>query len=490
VPQERRLRPSREDRRLARLRAANLALRELALLDELTGLANRRAFLARLDEEFARAREQGASFSLLLLDLDGLKDINDTFSHQTGDAALRHFARRLADGVRWGDLVARIGGDEFAVIAVHRDPSESAGFAARLAGLAAPAEFCDPFTGRAIALSATTGIATYDPSCPSARTLFAQADIRLGAAKQSGHGGPASPSPGAYVPRGRRTVAAELRALLAMAREVVAAADPREMLDRAAVGAARLMEAGFAAAGLVVGDGRVAYDGYVWDGARHPWQAVCGPEDGITGRVLRTHRAVVVNAGDPDAPVPEHPALRTALAVPVRDSALIGVLLLAERQGDRPFSADDADTAQAFADLAALAVERARAHAESETTRAYLHSLMEQASDAILVVDPRTHRVIDANRAAERLTGYDRAELQRMTSADLRAPRSRGGPSLGELAMARGESVKAVRWYQHKDGAVIPVEGSAAPVNTPLGPAVIVILRPLSDAPAHGDKAD
>lgn len=79
--------------------------------DELTGLANRRAFLERLGDEIARSRRHGAAFSLVLLDLDGLKDLNDTFGHQAGDGALRAFGRALADAVRAEDLVARIGGD-------------------------------------------------------------------------------------------------------------------------------------------------------------------------------------------------------------------------------------------------------------------------------------------------------------------------------------------------------------------------------------------
>ena len=111
-------------------------LRRLALRDELTGLANRRAFLERLEAEIARAVHTGIPFSLILLDLDGLKDLNDTFGHHAGDAALRAFGRALRRAVRAGDLVARIGGDEFAVIGVHAVPAEATLFAARVRAVA------------------------------------------------------------------------------------------------------------------------------------------------------------------------------------------------------------------------------------------------------------------------------------------------------------------------------------------------------------------
>ncbi len=91
-------------------------LREQALTDALTGLPNRRHFHERLQAEVARAVREGARVSLLLLDVDDFKSINDRYGHPAGDAALRGFAALLRDEVRVSDVACRIGGEEFAVL--------------------------------------------------------------------------------------------------------------------------------------------------------------------------------------------------------------------------------------------------------------------------------------------------------------------------------------------------------------------------------------
>jgi diguanylate cyclase (GGDEF)-like protein len=104
----------------ARLHSATLeslaAARVMAATDALTGLANHRAYQERLAEEYAKARDTGASLALVILDIDHFKRINDTHGHVVGDGVLAEFARRLAANARSDDLVARIGGEEFAWI--------------------------------------------------------------------------------------------------------------------------------------------------------------------------------------------------------------------------------------------------------------------------------------------------------------------------------------------------------------------------------------
>jgi diguanylate cyclase (GGDEF)-like protein/PAS domain S-box-containing protein len=92
-------------------------LREMALCDGLTGLANRRGFMETLDKAVCRAQRAGQPMALLFLDLDRFKEINDRFGHHAGDVALQAFARRLELCVRKGDTIARLGGDEFTVLA-------------------------------------------------------------------------------------------------------------------------------------------------------------------------------------------------------------------------------------------------------------------------------------------------------------------------------------------------------------------------------------
>src|SRR5690606_24729117 len=91
-------------------------IERLALEDPLTGLPNRRAFQRVLRRALARALRQGARMALVLIDVDGLKPVNDSFGHDRGDLLLRSIAERLSRVVRGADLVCRIGGDEFGVV--------------------------------------------------------------------------------------------------------------------------------------------------------------------------------------------------------------------------------------------------------------------------------------------------------------------------------------------------------------------------------------
>jgi len=125
-PEERRLAAFAE---LAAIAVANAETRNeldrLADTDPLTGLANRRALTARLNGEVERARRHGHALSLAILDLDDFKMINDTLGHQTGDAVLAEVGRRLTATCRAGELVARMGGEEFAWILPVSDARSS-----------------------------------------------------------------------------------------------------------------------------------------------------------------------------------------------------------------------------------------------------------------------------------------------------------------------------------------------------------------------------
>ncbi len=98
------------------LRQAARRLREMALTDALTGLANRPAFFGALDRAIARQRRRGQSFGLVCVDLDGFKSVNDRHGHGAGDTVLHAAARSLLSCTRREDVVARIGGDEFAAL--------------------------------------------------------------------------------------------------------------------------------------------------------------------------------------------------------------------------------------------------------------------------------------------------------------------------------------------------------------------------------------
>ncbi|TCZ64845.1 GGDEF domain-containing protein [Roseicella aquatilis] len=106
------------------LRRALLQVREMAMTDALTGIANRPAFLSALESAVARHRRHGGGFGMLYLDLDGFKRTNDLHGHAAGDAVLRAVADVLARGVRREEKAARIGGDEFAVLLVCEEASD------------------------------------------------------------------------------------------------------------------------------------------------------------------------------------------------------------------------------------------------------------------------------------------------------------------------------------------------------------------------------
>jgi len=103
-------------RQLAEKQSHALILRELAMIDSLTGLYNRRFAEQRLASEVARSARKGHPLTIVLLDLNGFKYINDTYGHAAGDSALQAFATALNQAIRSGDLAVRMGGDEFLLI--------------------------------------------------------------------------------------------------------------------------------------------------------------------------------------------------------------------------------------------------------------------------------------------------------------------------------------------------------------------------------------
>ncbi len=168
------------------LAAANEQLRELALRDPLTALANRAALYAHLDHALQRAQRHGRPLALLMIDLDGFKAVNDTLGHEAGDRVLVEVADRLARCARGSDLVARLGGDEF-VLACEDvvDATAAEQLAGRLlAVLSAPIE-----VGAARAqVGASIGIAFGGDAGEEGGDLLRRADQAMYAAKAAGRG--------------------------------------------------------------------------------------------------------------------------------------------------------------------------------------------------------------------------------------------------------------------------------------------------------------
>lgn len=158
----------------------------MARYDALTGLANRNVFVDELRKAIAEANRGRKGFSVLYLDLDHFKDINDTLGHPIGDELLKLVADRLRSTVRETDTVARFGGDEFAIIVTDiAEPAEAAMVADKLLNAVRQPFFIQ---GNEIRSGTSVGIAVFGPESADAEALLSHADVALYRAKSEGRG--------------------------------------------------------------------------------------------------------------------------------------------------------------------------------------------------------------------------------------------------------------------------------------------------------------
>ena len=167
---------------------------DLALLDDLTGVGNRRYLLQRLTEECARSERSGQPFALLVIDLDSFKTINDTHGHAAGDACLQHFTLMAQTRLGPGDMLARTGGDEFCIVLPSSTLREGAMIARRVLEVCrADAEQC---TGNDIPIAVSIGVAQWAREMGAyPDRLIAAADHALYDAKKAGRNGFATYDP-------------------------------------------------------------------------------------------------------------------------------------------------------------------------------------------------------------------------------------------------------------------------------------------------------
>jgi diguanylate cyclase (GGDEF)-like protein len=160
-------------------------LRELSNTDSLTGLLNRRAFLDAARPELARARRHAFELSVVLLDIDHFKQVNDRHGHAAGDAAIQSVAETMRQSLRAGDLAARFGGEEFVVLLSHCAANDAAAYAERLRQDIAR----KPLTmasGLTVSLSVSIGVASTTGFDTDLEATLAAADAAMYAAKQAG----------------------------------------------------------------------------------------------------------------------------------------------------------------------------------------------------------------------------------------------------------------------------------------------------------------
>lgn len=165
----------------ARLKAQLAEIRALSFEDALTGLKNRRYFDERLEAEVDRATRHATPLSVIVVDVDHFKTINDTHGHLAGDEILRWVARFLSASAREHDVVCRTGGDEFMIILPSADAAGAQRLIERIRQRLAGAAAVGPW-GR---VSLSLGTSTWGPECDQARVLVGAADLAMYEDKRS-----------------------------------------------------------------------------------------------------------------------------------------------------------------------------------------------------------------------------------------------------------------------------------------------------------------
>ena len=158
----------------------------MAHYDVLTGLPNRTLFLDRMEQEIKKSNRSGLALTLLYIDLDQFKEVNDTLGHHVGDALLVEAAHRITACVRETDTIARLGGDEFTVICILAELADSS----RVERVAQDIikTLTNPFqlSGETIYVSASIGITVYPTDAADAENLLKNADQAMYVAKNGG----------------------------------------------------------------------------------------------------------------------------------------------------------------------------------------------------------------------------------------------------------------------------------------------------------------
>jgi two-component system cell cycle response regulator len=158
---------------------------EMALYDPLTGLNNRRALERRLPAMIETARERGAALTMMVLDIDHFKRVNDTYGHDVGDFVLKSFSAQLQDTVRGGDLICRLGGEEFVVVMAGVGATEAARIAERARRTTESRDFVVNGAATSVSITVSIGLAQWRENWDSAE-LYRRADRALYLSKSAG----------------------------------------------------------------------------------------------------------------------------------------------------------------------------------------------------------------------------------------------------------------------------------------------------------------
>ena len=187
-----------------RLQESQEDLRNLAMHDPLTGLYNRREFFRRLSEEIERCHRHGYVLSILFLDLDDFKAVNNSLGHRAGDEVLVSLAEKIPEELRQYDILARLGGDEFAILLPQTDVDQARGVAGRV--LQAVGQHIVVVEGQPVRTTVSIGIALVPQHGRTVDEVLAYADVAMFEAKDQGRN-----SVAVYDPQRRRQLLSQVR---------------------------------------------------------------------------------------------------------------------------------------------------------------------------------------------------------------------------------------------------------------------------------------
>ena len=394
-------------------------LEHQAQTDPLTGLYNHRAFHERLRRALADASRSHESVSILMLDIDDFKRVNDVFGHGSGDEILRSLADTLKDSVRATDVVYRLGGEEFAIILSSRAPHSAEGLARRLAVRVGAAEF-DP-AGR---ITVSVGLARSPDHAMNPRELVACAEAAMMAAKARGKNqivlyddSSLERPAGELVPSARDVRSlAHMKMLQSLGGKLNRLTDVSEIGNMIATELRSLIDYHNCRVSLVEGEDVVpiAFIGQFTSETQEPLEILaCKVGQGITGRVAQTGEPLLIGdaANCEFARVlPGTDAIdESQVVVPLTyGTRVVGVIVISKLGLDQ-FDEDDLRLLEVLAGHAAVALENASlyeaARREAERATALLEfsrqlSVAEGMDDVVDRIVDLSARTLDSVRAS------------------------------------------------------------------------------------------
>ncbi|HEY3018050.1 MAG TPA: diguanylate cyclase [Gaiellaceae bacterium] len=344
-------------------------LEHQAMTDPLTGLYNHRAFHERLRQALAEASRSHDAVSILMLDIDDFKRVNDVYGHGAGDEILRSLAETLKDAVRSSDVVYRLGGEEFAIVITSRSPENAERLARRLVERVEAVEF-DP-AGR---ITISVGLARGPEHAMNPRELVACAEAAMMSAKARGknqivlYEDSAMERPdGQPVPSARdvRSVA-HMKMLQSLGGKLNRLNDVRQIGNVIATELRSLIDYHNCRVSLVEGDDviPIAFVGQFTSETREPMEILaCKVGEGITGRVAQTGESLLIG----DAANCEFARIlpgtdsidESQVVVPLTFGTRVVGIIVISKLGLNQFDEDDVRLLEVLAGHAAVALENA-----------------------------------------------------------------------------------------------------------------------------------